>query len=479
MKLDKIQKFGRYLSNMVQPNIAAFIAWGLITAFFIPTGWFPNEKLNGLVSPILTYLLPILIAYSGGNMVYGHRGGVVGAIMAAGVIVGSNIPMFLGAMITGPLGAFLIKKLDGLIVSKIPTGFEMLVNNFSAGILGMILAIISLFIIGPIVEAISNALSSGVKVLVDLKLLPLVSILVEPAKVFFLNNAINHGVFSPIGIQQVAETGKSIFFTIETNPGPGLGVLLAYTLFGKGRSKATAPGAAIIHFFGGIHEIYFPYILMNPILILALIAGGMSGVLTTLILNGGLIAVPAPGSIIAILAVTPKGGFLATILSIVIAAAVTFLIASIFVKKSPEEDLENAIEKSKANKITNTDDTEKEDKESKEDNDIKITEISFEDAVKKLEIKKIVVACDAGMGSSAMGAAVLKRIAKERGLENVAILNSAISNLDDSADIIITQKSLTNLAKEKMPNKIHLSINNFMDKNFYNEIVDKIKENQK
>lgn len=479
MKLDKIQKFGRYLSNMVQPNIAAFIAWGLITAFFIPTGWFPNEKLNGLVSPILTYLLPILIAYSGGNMVYGHRGGVVGAIMAAGVIVGSNIPMFLGAMITGPLGAFLIKKLDGLIVSKIPTGFEMLVNNFSAGILGMILAIISLFIIGPIVEAISNALSSGVKVLVDLKLLPLVSILVEPAKVFFLNNAINHGVFSPIGIQQVAETGKSIFFTIETNPGPGLGVLLAYTLFGKGRSKATAPGAAIIHFFGGIHEIYFPYILMNPILILALIAGGMSGVLTTLILNGGLIAVPAPGSIIAILAVTPKGGFLATILSIVIAAAVTFLIASIFVKKSPEEDLENAIEKSKANKITNTDNTEKEDKESKEDNDIKITEISFEDAVKKLEIKKIVVACDAGMGSSAMGAAVLKRIAKERGLENVAILNSAISNLDDSADIIITQKSLTNLAKEKMPNKIHLSINNFMDKNFYNEIVDKIKENQK
>ena len=478
MKLDKVQKFGRYLSNMVQPNIAAFIAWGLITAFFIPTGWFPNETLNGLVSPILTYLLPILIAYSGGNMVYGHRGGVVGSIMAAGVIVGSNIPMFLGAMITGPLGAFLIKKLDELITPKIPTGFEMLVNNFSAGILGMILAIISLFIIGPVVEAISSALSSGVQVLVDLKLLPLVSILVEPAKVFFLNNAINHGVFSPIGIQQVTEAGKSIFFTIETNPGPGLGVLLAYTLFGKGRSKATAPGAAIIHFFGGIHEIYFPYILMNPILILALIVGGMSGVLTTLILKGGLIAVPAPGSIIAMLAVTPKGGFLATISSVVVATVVTFLVASIFVKRAPEEDLEEAIEKSKANKITNktSDDTAKEEKNN---NTVEITEISFEDAIKKLEIKKIVVACDAGMGSSAMGATVLKKIAKEKGLDTITIVNSAISNLDDSADIIITQKSLTNLAKEKMPNKIHLSINNFMDKNFYNEIVDKIKENKK
>lgn len=473
MKLDKIQKFGGYLSNMVQPNIGAFIAWGLITAFFIPTGWFPNETLAKLVSPMLTYLLPILIAYSGGNMVYGHRGGVVGSIMAAGVIVGSNIPMFLGAMITGPLGAFLIKKLDEIISPKIPTGFEMLINNFSAGILGMILAIISLYLIGPAVEMISNALSNGVKILVDLKLLPLVSIIVEPAKVFFLNNAINHGVFSPIGIQQVTESGKSIFFTIETNPGPGLGVLLAYSMFGKGDSKATAPGAAIIHLFGGIHEIYFPYILMNPILIIALIIGGMSGVLTTLILKGGLIAVPAPGSIIAMLAVTPKGGFIATIGSVLISAIVTFLLASIFVRKSKAEgNLEEAIEKSKSNKSLNSNNT-----KNKEKNIIsQINEMTLEEALKNnIKINKIVVACDAGMGSSAMGATILKKLATEKGIENITIVNSAISNLDDSADIIITQKSLTALAKEKMPNKIHLSINNFMDKNFYNEVLDKIK----
>ena len=476
MKLDKIQKFGRYLSNMVQPNIGAFIAWGLITAFFIPTGWFPNEALAKLVSPMLTYLLPILIAYSGGNMVYGHRGGVVGSIMAAGVIVGSNIPMFLGAMITGPLGAFLIKKLDEIISPKIPTGFEMLINNFSAGILGMILAIISLYLIGPAVENISNVLSGGVQKLVDLRLLPLVSIIVEPAKVFFLNNAINHGVFSPIGIQQVTEAGKSIFFTIETNPGPGLGVLLAYSIFGKGNSKATAPGAAIIHFFGGIHEIYFPYILMNPILIIALIIGGMSGVLTTLILKGGLIAVPAPGSIIAMLAVTPKGGFIATIGSVLISAIITFLLSSIFVKKShSEENLEEAIEKSKSNKSLNSNDT-----ENKEKNIIsQINEMTLEEALKNnIKINKIVVACDAGMGSSAMGATILKKLATEKGIENITIVNSAISNLDNSADIIITQKSLTALAKEKMPNKIHLSINNFMDKNFYKEVLDKIKESK-
>ena len=475
MNLDKIQKFGRYLSNMVQPNIGAFIAWGLITAFFIPTGWFPNATLAQLVSPMLTYLLPILIAYSGGNMVYGHKGGVVGSIMAAGVIVGSSIPMFLGAMITGPLGAFLIKKLDEIISPKIPTGFEMLINNFSAGILGMILAIIALYLIGPAVENVSNVLSSGVQKLVDLRLLPLVSIIVEPAKVFFLNNAINHGVFSPIGIQQVTEAGKSIFFTIETNPGPGLGVLLAYSIFGKGGSKATAPGAAIIHFFGGIHEIYFPYILMNPILIVALIIGGMSGILTTLILNGGLTAVPSPGSIIAMLAVTPKGGFIATIGSVLISAVVTFLFASIFVRKSKVEgNLEEAIQKSKSNKNLNSNNA-----EIKEETQSQTNETSFEEALKnKIKINKIVVACDAGMGSSAMGATMLKKLAHEKGIENITIVNSAISNLDDSADIIITQKSLTALAKEKMPHKIHLSINNFMDKNFYNEVLEKIKENK-
>lgn len=473
MTLDKIQKFGRYLSNMVQPNIGAFIAWGLITAFFIPSGWLPNEKFALLVSPMLTYLLPLLIAYSGGYMIYSHRGAVVGTVMAMGVIVGSDIPMFLGAMITGPLGAFLIKKVDDVIVPRIPTGFEMLINNFSAGILAIILAIISLIVIGPVVEYLSKALSQGVTTLVTLKLLPLVSILVEPAKVFFLNNAINHGVFTPLGIQQVEEFGKSIFFTIETNPGPGLGVLLAYTIFGKGRSKATAPGAAIIHFFGGIHEIYFPYVLMNPILILALIVGGMSGVLTTMLLNGGLVAVPSPGSIIAILAVTPKGGFLATISSVTIATVVTFLIASIFVKRAPEEDLEDAIKKSQSQK----DLTKK--KETGNTEDVSINELSLEDAIKNRDIKKVVVACDAGMGSSALGATILKKIAKEQGLENVEIVHSAISNLDDSADLIITQKSLTELAKQKLPNKIHVTINNFIDKDFYKEIVTKMKEKNK
>lgn len=269
----KIQRFGSHLSGMVMPNIGAFIAWGIITALFIPSGYFPNESFAQLVDPMIKYLLPLLIGYTGGKMVYDVRGGVVGAIATMGVIVGSDIPMFLGAMIMGPLGGYLIKKVDDLFRGKVKAGFEMLVNNFSAGILGAIITLLALKFVGPLVEALSQMLSSGVEFIVDANLLPLASILIEPAKVLFLNNAINQGILGPIGVDQAKEVGKSILFLLEANPGPGLGVLLAYSIFGKGTSKQTAPGAAIIHFLGGIHEIYFPYILMKPAMLLAVIGG--------------------------------------------------------------------------------------------------------------------------------------------------------------------------------------------------------------
>ena len=312
----KVQRFGRFLSNMVMPNIGAFIAWGLITALFIPTGWLPNESLGKLVGPMITYLLPLLIGYTGGKLAGGDRGAVVGAITTMGVIVGTDIPMFLGAMIVGPLGGWSIKKFDQAVEGKIKSGFEMLVNNFSAGIIGMLLALLAFVVIGPAVKGLSAALAAGVDFLVKHDLLPLTSIFVEPAKILFLNNAINHGIFSPLGIAQSQEVGRSIFFLIEANPGPGLGVLLAYMLLGKGSAKQTAGGAAIIHFFGGIHEIYFPYVLMNPRLLLAVIAGGMTGVFTLVFMHGGLISPASPGSIFAVLAMTPKGGYAAVLCAV-------------------------------------------------------------------------------------------------------------------------------------------------------------------
>ncbi|WP_323644724.1 PTS mannitol transporter subunit IICBA [Pectobacterium versatile] len=452
----KVQNFGRFLSNMVMPNIGAFIAWGIITALFIPTGWFPNETLAKLVGPMITYLLPLLIGYTGGRLVFGERGGVVGAITTMGVIVGTDIPMFLGAMIVGPLGGWAIKRFDHMVDGKIKSGFEMLVNNFSAGIIGMLLAILSFLAIGPLVEVFSQVLASGVNLMVQNNLLPLTSIFVEPAKILFLNNAINHGIFSPLGIQQATETGKSIFFLIEANPGPGMGVLMAYMFFGRGNAKESAPGAAIIHFLGGIHEIYFPYVLMNPRLIIAVILGGMTGVFTLSVLGGGLVSPASPGSILAVLAMTPKGAYFANLAAIAAAFAVSFIVSAILLKstKQKEEDLSDATRRVQEMKASS-----------------KGTATNVGVSGDMSTVRKIIVACDAGMGSSAMGAGVLRKKVQDAGLTNISVTNSAINSLPDDVDLVITHRDLTERAMRHAPQAQHISLTNFLDSGLYSDLV--------
>ena len=458
----KVQSFGRFLSNMVMPNIGAFIAWGIITALFIPTGWLPNETLAKLVGPMITYLLPLLIGYTGGKLVGGERGGVVGAITTMGVIVGADMPMFLGSMIAGPLGGWCIKHFDRWVDGKIKSGFEMLVNNFSAGIIGMILAILAFLGIGPIVEALSKMLAAGVNFMVVHDMLPLASIFVEPAKILFLNNAINHGIFSPLGIQQSHELGKSIFFLIEANPGPGMGVLLAYMFFGRGSAKQSAGGAAIIHFLGGIHEIYFPYVLMNPRLILAVILGGMTGVFTLTILGGGLVSPASPGSILAVLAMTPKGAYFANIAGVCAAMAVSFVVSAILLKTSKvkeEDDIEAATRRMQDMKA-----------ESKG-----ASPLSAGDVTNDLShVRKIIVACDAGMGSSAMGAGVLRKKIQDAGLSQISVTNSAINNLPPDVDLVITHRDLTERAMRQVPQAQHISLTNFLDSGLYTSLTERL-----
>lgn len=459
----KIQNFGRFLSNMVMPNIGAFIAWGFITALFIPTGWLPSETLAKLVGPMITYLLPLLIGYTGGKLMGGERGGVVGAITTMGVIVGTDIPMFMGAMMVGPLGGWAIKRFDKVMEGRVKSGFEMLVNNFSAGLIGMLLAILAFFVIGPFVKVLSGVLAGGVGFLVENHMLPLTSIFVEPAKILFLNNAINHGIFSPLGIQQATEHGSSIFFLIEANPGPGMGVLLAYMVFGRGAAKQSAAGASIIHFFGGIHEIYFPYVLMNPRLILAVIAGGMTGVFTLTLFNAGLVSPASPGSIFAVLLMTPKASLIGVALSIISSTLVSFLVAAVFVRaQQPEADeadaLGEATRKMKAMKGGKPE-----------------TAAAKKPGGELMAVRNIVVACDAGMGSSAMGAGMLRKRVQAAGLD-ISVTNRAIDQLDDQVDWVITHKDLTERARRHAPNAHHISLTNFLDNGLYQELVQSLSQ---
>jgi mannitol PTS system EIICBA or EIICB component len=332
---ERVQRFGGNLAAIVIPNIGAFIAWGLITAFFIPTGWTPNETLAKLVGPMITYLLPILLGYTGGKLIYGHRGGVAGAIVTAGIIVGASVPMFLGAMLIGPTAAWLIKQWDQRVEARIPVGFEMLVNNFSLGIFGAIAAVIGVLAIGPLLTVISDNLGNFVSSIVNAGLLPIADIPIEVGKVLFLNNAINHGVLAPIGVQQAAEHGRSVMFLLETNPGPGLGLLLAFMFAGKGLAKQSAPGAIIIHFFGGIHEIYFPYVLSHPVMILAMWAGGIAADLVFVATGAGLVATPSPGSIFAYLAVTPPGQHFGVFGGVLVGAVASFLVGTAILRVYP------------------------------------------------------------------------------------------------------------------------------------------------
>ena len=442
-----VQRFGKFLSAMVMPNIGAFIAWGFITALFIPDGWLPNEQLASIQPYMLSYLLPALIAFTGGRMVGGDRGGVMGAIAVMGTIAGvggtEGQPMLMGAMVMGPFAGWIIKKFDRFMEDRMPAGFEMLINNFSVGIIGMLVAIFGYYVIGPVMTIILSVLTAGVDVLVNHHMLPLAAIFIEPAKVLFLNNAINHGIFTPIGAEQVKAAGQSIMYMLEANPGPGLGVLLAYWAFAKDKAtKDSAPGAIIIHFLGGIHEIYFPYVLMNPVVIIAPIVGNICAITWFLITGCGLKGPASPGSIIAFMAMAPKNKMLLIFIGVAIAAAVSFVIASVIIKATSTT---TSIDEAKA-----------------EVADRKAQSKGAVNVSKSESVRKVIFACDAGMGSSAMGATKFRnRIKAAR--PDIEVKNTSVDNIPSDCDIAVVQTTLQERAKKSAPQAQLVTIENFLN----------------
>ena len=462
--LDRIRKFGGHMSGMVMPNLGAFVGWGLLAALFIPTGWIPNEKLNEMVGPILNYLLPLLIGYTAGYNIHGQRGGVIGAFTTMGVIVGSDITMFSGAMIMGPFSSWLLKKFDHAVEGKIKPGFEMLINNFSLGILGFALAILGYLIIGPVVNAIIAFLTAGINFLIAKKLIPLLAVFMCPAQVLFLNNAVNHGIISPIAFAQAQEAGKSLMFLLDSNCGPLLGTLCSIAVFGKGKAKETAPMAMFIAGIAGIGEVYFPFILANPIMIFATMGGLATSLLLLVVLGGGLVGMPSPGSLINIALMTPKYAAVANVLAIGAGFAVALLIGSFILKTigSPEEEADLAV----AGIDMGT-------KTAKPEAALKKHKPSSGGA-----IRYIIVACDSGMGSSAMGASVLKNRLQKEGYKDIKVKNSSASRIDPDADMIITLEGLIERAKLSVDNtgREFLAINNFLKEADYDRALEVIED---
>lgn len=460
----KAQRFGGKLSAMVLPNLGAFMGWGILTALGI---WLSNDMLKGFITPVLTYLLPLLIGVSGGKMVYGEKGAVIGAFTTMGVIIGADISMLLGAMIVAPLSAWLLKKVDTVIEPYIPVGFELLIGNLTVAILGAIIAVMGCLWLAPAITSLSSFFSAGVSILEKNNLLPLTAIFIEPAKVLFLNNAIGQGILTPLGTTQLNEFGKSVLFLLESNPGPGLGILLAYCFFGKGNAKANAYGATVIHFIGGIHEIYFPFILMNPLTVLAAIAGGITGTFLFTLFGVGLVGVSSPGSIVTIMMMASAGDQLLILISILASALVSFLVASVIVKYSKQNDEDvNKNLKEAAKQM-----------ESLKGKKSRISSV-FEDksTLDYSSIKKIVYVCDAGLGSSAMGASVIAKKLKKVGISDIKVEHARVMDLpNNEADVIVTHTSLKEIVKEKQPDVELISIEDYLNAPEYDELVNNIK----
>ena len=440
-ELPKTRRVGHYLSGMIMPNVSVFITWGIITTLIqylrgpLQSSFLEMDRL------MIQFLFPVLIAYTGGRLIE-NRAGVVAAVAVIGMLTESEDPQILGAMVIGPLIGWIVFLFDKYVLPKVKPGYEMLVRNFSAGILGMLFGYLSLVFIGPIIAGITNQIGFFVGWLIQRNLLLFTNLFIEPLKVLFLNNTLNHGILTPLGIEQAGDAGTSILFLIETNPGPGLGVLLAFILFSRKELKATASGAFMIHLFGGIHEIYFPFVLLNPLLFAAVILGGMSGTLIFEMFQVGLKVPASPGSIVVILANAPQEMLLGVASGIAGSTLVSFIIAALVIRK---------------------DQTKKEISE-------KVTKVT--------EIRTILFACDAGMGSSAMGASLMRQQLQASGISIPVDYTSIYRVNDDPHLLLITQNELKHLAEIQAPHAQLVTIGNFFDQEEYTKVITMLTDEQ-
>ena len=440
-ELPKTRRVGHYLSGMIMPNVSVFITWGIITTLIqylrgpLQSSFLEMDRL------MIQFLFPVLIAYTGGRLIE-NRAGVVAAVAVIGMLTESEDPQILGAMVIGPLIGWIVFLFDKYVLPKVKPGYEMLVRNFSAGILGMLFGYLSLVFIGPIIAGITNQIGFFVGWLIQRNLLLFTNLFIEPLKVLFLNNTLNHGILTPLGIEQAGDAGTSILFLIETNPGPGLGVLLAFILFSRKELKATASGAFMIHLFGGIHEIYFPFVLLNPLLFAAVILGGMSGTLIFEMFQVGLKVPASPGSIVVILANAPQEMLLGVASGIAGSTLVSFIIAALVIRK---------------------DQTKKEISE-------KVTKVT--------EIRTILFACDAGMGSSAMGASLMRQQLQASGISIPVDYTSIYRVNDDPHLLLITQNELKHLAEIQAPHAQLVTIGNFLDQEEYTKVITMLTDEQ-
>lgn len=437
-----IHKFGKFYSNIMINMIGIFIFVGILSVIFGDYGWAPNENIYAISQFVYSYVIPALIAYAAGNhmgQIYekrpdvpktgiNHAGGAIAVMAAAGIMIADKNCAILGAMILGPICGLLWKHVLEPLTRKAVQGMEMLTRNLVAAVVGAAFSIAAYYVLTPVLSAVTHVIMMGVDWLIAHKLICLTSVLIEPAKVFFLNNSIHHGILLPLAMQQAEQNGSSMLFLLETNPGPGLGVLLALWLSNRKKRKEYA-AYMFVECIGGIHEIYFPEVLANLWLLLALIPGGMAGTLCMSVFHVASAGLVSPGSILTVLFMSGHH-VLATLFAVAISTAVSCAIAFFILKRQGKWCTEAAIS------------AQEEKKEEVQEKRQMLEKGQMQEI-------KIGFICDAGVGSSAMGAALFRRKLKEEGMDGITAEAYAVDQIPEDLTIGVCQRAFLEILQKE------------------------------
>lgn len=452
-----LSKGVKFYSSIIAANLPLFIMLGFISLAFSNSGLFPNEKMALVSQSCYSYLLPTILAYYAGKKIGGDSGAFTGAVCGLSISIFSAYTSFIASIFMGTLCGVLCRFLKEKIKFDKFTGFEMISKNIFFGAVGVITVSLTYFVFAPIFSYIDLFFANLIEYLTDVKTLPITTSIIETLKVFSLNNSINHGFLIPAGVENTANFGKSVFFLLETNPGPGLGILLALYILNKDRRKYFA-SCMTVQAIGGIHEIYFPIILSNLKLLIALILGAMSGNLVFYLLHVGARGAISPGSIITIFLMCSPSDWLAILLGIATSAVVSCISACLILEFDAHKSKEIESDDNTSERIETTSEPL-----------FNLPDFGY--------VEDIVFVCDAGIGSSVMAASMFKKILIENGLGGISVSSSPVDEITEDADLLICQKIISTKARDYNEYATIIEVENFMDSNMYKAIIEKIKNN--
>lgn len=441
----KIHKIGRFYSSIIMRNMGLFIFTGFLSVLFQEQGWFPGKDIYAISKLVYNIMIPVCISYAGGAKISGQTGGVLAVLAASGMLYGNITSPVLAGMIAAPVGGIVWKHCEKWIRKYAGSSVQMLTKNLLVGALGGILAAGGYYGLSAVLAVIGNTISAGMEFFWTHKLWAGICVFIEPVKVFFLNNVVNHGVLVPLGMQQLQEEGSSVLFLLETNPGPGFGMLAALYI-AKKSEKGMYATAMAAEFVGGIHEVYFPIVLSNLWLMIPLMISSACAGLWFGAVGAGASGPVSPGSIVTILMMSGKNSFLKVAAGVFISAAVSFGI-SFLVLKFSEKPLE---------------------KQNPE-------EVIAKKEEKQMPVHKIGFICDAGVGSSAMGAALFRRKAAKNDIADLEVEAYACDQLPDSLDLIVCQKDFRKMLPPKAESMEIFTVDSLLDQAAHDRLLETIR----